>query len=324
MNKINHCDIYRIIASIITLVVSLFPSVPVSAQFSWPVKVREHSAGYAFSPGIYSSYSSAFIGLRKDEQISVYDENELKLYTGLFRKSFKPTHFLTELTLYPTSALSGWLKTEHLSFYRRFDLTAGLNIWSSLAGNYQEPWSVSLFIGQLANYVSLNDDGELIVPATGASGFVLTTGWQEIFDGYILKANWLRCEWKIKGTGQDQDKTHAWDIKIGYRWYGLPEIANTINVAYSRQKTEKTTCSWNLRRNSCSEFELQIPPAKIQAGISRLTFAYGKFVPFRKYLIGLKIGFAYEKRPEYRGPVNGFTTDNQVLKTLILQPMIEF
>jgi len=176
----------------------------------------------------------------------------------------------------------------------------------------------------LANYVSLNDSGALTIPATGASGFVLTTGWQEIFDGYILKAKWLRCEWKIKGTGKDLGKTHSWDIKIGYRWYGLPEIANTINVAYARQKTEKTTHTWNFRRNSCSEFEFQIPPANIRAGISRLTYAYGKFVPFRKYMIGLKIGFAYEKRPEYRGPDKGFTSANHVLKTLILQPMIEF
>jgi len=294
------------------------------SQCSWPLTVASHNAGLAFSPGVYSSYLSAFIGLQNNEQISVYQENELNLYIDLLLKSFKPTHLLTELTLYPTSAFSGWLKTEHFSFYRKFDLINDLNVWSSLAGSYQEPWSVSLFVGQLVNYVSLNDSGDLTIPATGASGFVITGGWQEIFDGYFLNTNWWRCEWKIKGAGKDQGKTHSWDIKIGYRWYGLSAIANTLNLTYSRQKTEKGTHSWNFRRNSCTEFELQIPPVKIREGFSRLTFAYGKFLPFRKYLIGLKIGYAYEYRPEYRGPDKGFTPDNRIIKGLIFQPVVEF
>jgi hypothetical protein len=324
MKKNSHGNFSRIAGSIIALVVSLFQSVPTSAQFSWGGMVSEHSAGVAFAPGVYNSYGSAFIGLQKKEQISVYPENELSLYTDLLLKSFKPTHLLTELTLYPTSALSGWLKTEHFSFYRKFDLINDLNLWSSLAGNYQEPWSVSLFVGQLANFVTLTDDEELRVGATGAGGLVITTGWQEIFDGYVLNSNWWRCEWKIKGTGKDRNTFHTWDIKIGYRWYGLPEITNTLNLTFSRQKTEKGIRSWNFHRNSCTEIEFQIPPVKMNTGCSRLTFAYGKFLPFRKYLIGLKIGYSYEYRPEYRGPDKGFTTDSRIIKGLIFQPMVEF
>lgn len=314
----------RFLPSVIVLLVILGLTDTGQSQFSWPVTLANHNAGLAFSPGIYSSYGSAFFSIQNEEQVFIYNENEANLYTDLFLISLNPTHILTELTIYPTSAFSGWLKTEHFSFYRKFDLIDDLNLWSSLAGNYQEPWSISLFFGQLANYVTLTDSENLAVSATGASGFVITTGWQEIFDGYLLKANWWRCEWKIKGTGKDRNKTHSWDIKIGYRWYGRPEITNTLNLTFSRQKTEKGTHSWNFHRNSCMEIEFQIPPAKINTGCSRLTFAYGKFLPFRKYLIGLKIGYSYEHRPEYRGPDKGFTPENRIIKGLVFQPVVEF
>jgi hypothetical protein len=175
----------------------------------------------------------------------------------------------------------------------------------------------------LINFITLGDDEEIKVGASGAGGLVVTTGWQEIFDGYFIKTNWWRCEWKIKGTGRDENKSHSWDIKVGYRWYGLPEIANTFNLAFTRQKTDNDYRGWNFHRNSCAEIEMQIPPAQFTNGVSRLTCAYGKFLPFKKYLIGLKIGYSYAKRPQYRGPALGFTAGHRIMQSLIFQPMIE-
>jgi hypothetical protein len=111
------------------------------------------------------------------------------------------------------------------------------------------------------------------------------------------KTNWWACEWKIKGTGRDENKSHSWDIKVGYRWYGLPEIANTFNLAFTRQKTDNDDRGWNFHRNSCAEIEMQIPPAQFTNGVSRLTCAYGKFLPFKKYLSGLKNRLLLRERP---------------------------
>jgi len=297
---------------------------PGHAQIKWPFKMAEREAGLAFSPGIYSSYASVFICMRQITPVLIYKEDEAELYTDLILESYKPTHLLAEVTVYPTASFSGWLKTKHFDFYSKFDLPYDLNFWSSVAGNYQEPWSLSLFTGQLVNFLTLTDGEELKVGASGAGGFVATTGWQEIFDGYILSARWWRCEWKIKGAGSDQTKAHSWDIKIGYRWYGLPQIANTFNLTFARQKTDKDCHSLNFRQNSCAEIELQIPPGETKKGFSRITCAYGKFWPFRKYLVGLKIGYSYEKRPQYRGLALGFTSVDRIMQSLIFQPMVEF
>ena len=315
---------FRVLCFLIIFLFVHFNHSAVCAQFSRVGKLSDHDAGLALVPGPYRSYGSAFLSLHHEAPVFIYQENETDLYTDLFYASFNPAYILTEATVYPVAVFSSWLKTDHLSMYQHFDLTDDLNLLDALASTYQEPWSISLFLGQLANFVTLTDSEDLAVVATGASGFVITTGQQQIFDGYLVQSSWARLEWKLKGAGGDQIRKHAWNIKIGYRWYGLPEIANTITMTYSRLKTEKGRHSWNVRHNSCTEIELQIPPSELKSGFSRITCSYGKFFPIRKYLIGFKIGYGFERRREYRGVETGFSQERRVLQGILLQPMVLF
>jgi len=293
------------------------------AQLNLRGNLLNHQWGWVAVGNFYRSYTSCYLTLR-DSPVNVYQDNEWALYADLAQKAFYPTHALTELTLYPVAGATGWLKTEKAGVFRRFNLTPELNLLSSIAGSQQEPWSVSLFLGQLANFIAMTDEEELQIAATGAAGFVATTGWQQIFDNYLVPSRWWRLEWKLKGAGNDGRNQHVWDIKIGYRWYNLRQVNDALSLTYSRTRTEKGRHSWQIRHNSITEIELQIPPAEFSMGFSRILVVYGKYFPVRNRLVGLKIGYSYERRREYRGAATGFTPESRTLQGILLQPLMLF
>jgi hypothetical protein len=48
-----------------------------------------------------------------------------------------------------------------------------INLIESVSWGYQEPFSISLFAGQLAAFLTMNDQEDLVAAATGVSGLVL-------------------------------------------------------------------------------------------------------------------------------------------------------
>ncbi|UCH63420.1 MAG: hypothetical protein JSU77_02900 [Fidelibacterota bacterium] len=272
----------------------------------------------------YRSYSSLFIDLDKDGDFTLWEEDEVKLYRELVRRSVRPGYFLIELTGYPLAAFSAYLEAEQNSSYQYFDVSQEFNLIRSLGAGYQEPWSTSIFLGQLATFWDLDEADELVLAATGAAGFVATAGIQQLFDNCVVKAEWFRIEWKVKGEGIEGGRKRFWDLKAGYRWYGIPEISNTISLSLKRQRTDKQSRGTGLSDNSMAAMELQMPASEIGGGFSRVLLEYARFMPFRKILAGLKVGFLYEHRRPYEAETGAFGEDKVKSWELILQPMVIF
>ncbi|MCH8840800.1 MAG: rod shape-determining protein, partial [Planctomycetes bacterium] len=77
---------------------------------------------------------------------------------------------------YPVASISAWMEEHESSSYQNFNIGENFNLLKSFGAGIQEPWSISLFLGQLGTYWDLDDDDELFIAATGASGLVLTGG----------------------------------------------------------------------------------------------------------------------------------------------------
>ncbi len=272
----------------------------------------------------YHSYGSFFVDLDKESDFTLWEGDEVKLYRDLVSRSVKPGYFLIELTGYPLAAFSAWLEETKNSSYHYFDIGGKFNLIRSLGAGYQEPWSTSVFLGQLATFWDLNAQDELVVAASGAAGIVVTAGLHQLFDNSVVDAGWFRVEWKVKGEGIEGPEKRFWDLKAGYRYYGIPEISNTITLTLKRQRTDKARRGAGLLNNSLTAIELQIPTSEMGDGFSRVLFEYARFVPFRKVLAGLKGGFLHENRKPYKAETGSVGADKKESWELVGQPMVVF
>lgn len=270
----------------------------------------------------HRSYGSFFVDLDKERDFILWEEDEFKLYRDLVRRSVRPGYFLIELTGYPLAAFSAWLQAEQNSRYHYFDVGRKFNLIRSLGAGHQEPWSTSIFLGQLATFWDLDEQDDMIVTARGAAGLVVTGGTKQLFDNSVVNAEWCRVEWKVKGEGIEGSRNRFWDLKVGYRWYGILEISNALTLSLKRQRTDKHSRGAGLSDNSLAVVELQLPTSEIGSGFSRVLLEYARFVPFRKVLVGLKVGFLYERRQPYEAETGAFGAEKVKSWELILQPMV--
>ena len=289
---------------------------------SW--KWIDRKWGAALAPGVYKSYASLFVDLDKYEEIIFWEEDEFGLYRELLKRSIKPGHVLTEITGYPLASFSAWMEERKSEEYHKFDIGEDFNLLKSLSEGQQEHWSVSLFIGQLAVFWDLDENDDLIVAATGVSGLVLTGGLYQLFDNSFVKSNWYRLEWKVKGGGSSGANRQSWDLKTGYRNYGLSEISNTITLVLKRKNVVKSRMDWRIFHNSMTSIEFELPTTGTKEGFSRIYFAYGKYFPFLKRLVGIELDVLYENRREYDSAKEKFGAQKERFWEIFIKPVVVF
>lgn len=291
---------------------------PAEWHHHWTAGERE--LGTSIIPDFYHSYANLYYQLQREPPVYIFQESETGLYRDLLKRSYLPSYALVELTLYPTTTLSAWIASNHRDFYDQFTVIGDINLIGSISGGYQEPWSVSLFLGQLAPFITMDDEENLLVVATGVGGLVLTGGLYQIFNNCLLRSDWYRIEWKLKGESLTDSIVYDWDIKIGYRHYGLREIDNTLLFCYTRDRMSLGRFDWRWLENSRQEFELQFPLTRQGGRMSRLRLIYGKAIPFRRWMIGLGIGVIYENRRQYEGETGQFSSQNVERWNFFLTP----
>ena len=280
--------------------------------------------GTTLVPGIYKSYSSINADLDKEEEVILWEEDEFGLYRDLVKRSLPPGFFLIEITGYPVASFSAWMEENHINSYQNFNIGEDFNLLRSLGAGIQEPWSMSLFLGHRGPFWDLNENDELFIAATGVSGLVLTGGLYQLFENSFVESNWFRAEWKVKGSGGYGKKKRSWDLKTGYRWYGISGISNTATLVLKRTKTQKSKVDWRIFHNSSTSLELELPTSEIEDGFSRIHFSYGKYFPIRGKLGGLKLGVIYENRREYDPLLKEFSREKTRQFEFIIKPLLLF
>jgi len=277
-----------------------------------------------FVPGIYKSYSSVSVDTDKKREAILWDEDEIGLYKDLVKKSIKPGYLALEVTGYPVASFSAWMEEEKNDSYHNFDIGDNFNLLENLAGGMQEPLSVSLFAGELATFYDLDENDDLMIAAVGASGIVVTGGLHQLFDNSFVRSNWFRVEWKVKGNGGYGMKKWNWDLKAGFRHYGLSDIPNTIILVLKRSRKEKSKTDWRILHNSKVSIEFEYPVTEPEDGFSRVKVAYGKFFPFIGRLTGLELGILFENRREYSFESKTFSLDKERQFEIFIKPVVLF
>ena len=294
------------------------------SPLSWRWKLWNLDGGNAFVFGLYRSYHTIYVDLDPTPEFYLWDENEFHLYRRLMVQSLKPGFIVFEVTGYPLASLSAWMEEKQEGFFSFFTFGEDFNVLRSLGAGVQEPWSMSLFVGQLADFWEVTEEEEIVRAASGASGLVITGGLYQLFDNCFVPSNWFRLEWKLKGEGDRGSKKQKWDIKVGYRNYGISEIANCLTFVFSRLRIDKQKMDWELTKNNQAMIELQVPVSEFDSGFSRILISYGKVIPFRKKFVGLKIGVGYENRRKYDNQAKLFSAEKEELWEVFFHPIVMF
>lgn len=285
-------------------------------------RIYDREVGLSLTLDPYRSFFNVYTALIQSPPLLVYTPDEVAFYRNILRDARYPTHMLLELTGYPIAWLIAEINKTQPSIYNRFYIWKDINILSSLAGDQREPYSVSLFLGQICRFIYLDDEENVKYGSGGVYGLVLTTGWYEIFDDYPIPAHWYRLEWKLKGGLAYGAVQHNWEIKAGYRWYGLKWIDDDGFIVLKREKFLPGVFDWGLNRNSRVELEWHLPPADLKGGLSYCKAAFGKVVPVKKYLVGASLGLGYERRRVYNVSSGAISPTKRVNWSFILQPIL--
>ncbi len=279
--------------------------------------------GLSFVAGPYRTYQNIYLSFYEPNDIDIWDNDIKALFRNMINKSVRPRFLLLELTEYPLAWLSVIMMRDNGSLYRRFTVSDEINLIRSLGAGYQEPWSTSVFLGDISTYWELDDEFNLQVAARGISGFVLTAGHNQIFQSRLVKSDWWRLEWKMKGEGNPGRRKRFWDFKAGYRDYGIPEIPNTLTLFSKLHNTDKNQKGWQLTANYSWTIELQLS-SKNLSDLTRVYIDYTKYKSIGKLLLGIRLGWLQEHFPEYDIQTDTFLEAWKHTNQIILQPQLIF
>lgn len=245
------------------------------------------------------------------------DMSELEVYRRLFAASTRPTALLFEASVYPMPLLGTYLKKHSPNFYDTRFLS--VDVIPAVTAGFQEPWALSAFLGADMRFTRPGE--EIRDTNRGYMGYLVSVGNRHIRDNVMIDDDWVEFEWKMKGERIFVADRLTWSFRVGGRWHGHPDIADTVYLGVSRSDTnyQAPMLRWlnNTQVTLTSEF------AQDDFGFLRQEVIFGKKLPMSRWLsaIQLDVGLIHEQRSKYTGRLGAESTSGT---TFILRPNLEF
>jgi hypothetical protein len=276
-------------------------------QFTWALDPYDSNLAFVFPLG--------------DKPIPVIQsEDPSALFRGLMEDSLLPHYMYVQADVYPLPMLGTWLKSHSPHTYKKADLQAtGVNLVESSTTNYQDPWALSVFLGNIAD---LQRPGQSQgANNVGYCGWLLSGGTQHLKDNVLIQDDWYRVEWQVRGDLKDPEAKFSWDFRVGSKFNANPYITDVVYVGLQRNDLDfrKPFLSWL----DNSSLDLQAEFSQHGGHVVRETLVLGKKYPFPEagYAITLSLGVVWDGVDEYSGPLRDSPKSQY---TLVFQPSIEF
>jgi hypothetical protein len=266
----------------------------------------------------YYSTAGYFLSLTDKPIETVEVDNETAIYGKLLRGSYAPRFLVLEGSINPMPLLGVWMKENARSTYDGGEIKENLNLWKAVTAGFEEPWAVSLFLGNVVNLVRPGE--EYATGNKGYIGYLFSGGMQHIKNNELIDDNWYEFEWKVKGDREDQDNKLSWSFRLGGKWHQHPEIADSYYVAMRRSSVDFLNPK-SFLRNSAVEYKYYMDTKSLRP--IQHNFYIEKKFPVKRWhkVFSLAIGFIIDKGLKYSGDLG---EDQPEEFQLILRPNIEF
>lgn len=253
-------------------------------------------------------------------------DSELDIYRELISNFYKPRTLILEASLNPLPYAGTLIRKHQRGFYDSMQLTSNFNAVQAVTAGFEEPWAVSLFLGNVVSFDTINKSFQ--GKRNGYSGLLLSYGNYHIKDNTLIKDNWLEMEGKLKGEQILADRSLKWSFRGGAKFHENRYIADAFYIGFRRSRTDfKESGRDNFwLHNSGFEYVSDFSQKKLEP--IRHYFVVDKKFPMKNSRVAFTIGlgFVWTADKKYSGPLSSRAGNINSSNTFqfILQPNIEF
>ena len=275
---------------------------------------------YDYDIDIYYSSVSAFIDIDTDKNVTdATNFTEKQIYTKLIKNTFEPNVFLVEASFHPMSWGGVWYRRHYPSQYEKANIN-DFNLVKALTAGWEEPYSISFFIGRMM--IFKRENSKHIGRNRAFIGYLITLGNKSIKDNMSYKDYWSNIEFKLKGTRELKDRNLDWSFRTGYRHHNNNDFVDTIYIGARRSGIDFKKSIWSIKYNSAFESMLEFNAKSFSVTKAKLILE--KKWPlsfFKKVTFGLGVGYLYYGGNRYKGALKEEGIDKH---QLILRPNLKW
>ncbi|OIQ96960.1 hypothetical protein GALL_210270 [mine drainage metagenome] len=250
----------------------------------------------------------------------ITSDNESEIYSKLIQGSLIPRYMVLEASVYPLASLGTAVKSHSPSLYRQAEIgNTGINLLESATPDFQEPWAVSAFFGNVAKLNRPKEQRE--GNNYGYTGYLFSAGNKHIKDNVLIPDDWYEVEWKIKGQLDYPDEKLSWSFRVGARYNTNKAVNDVTYVSLHRSNLDLRYSFLEWLENA--NYDMRMYFLQTGGEMVRLELIAGKKVPMPQwgYAPTLDVGFVWTSPNEYSGPLRNLRTN---VTTLVFRPSIEF
>ena len=246
------------------------------------------------------------------------ERSESEVYRDLFYRSYLPRFVLVEASVNPMPVLGVILKSDDASgIYDNMKITQDLNIVEVATAGFEEPYALSLFLGNMVKYESADGSG---IQSKGFMGYLASYGHLHIRKNKLVDDRWGEFEWKLKGDQILSDRNLSWSFRLGFKIHDNPLITDEFYVALKRERVQEKGDIYSWIENGGIEFKYRMD-RETGATIGQQLIIDKKIPIVKKgWVVSLGIGFVRDTPRKYKGEL----LLDETTTSFVLRPSIAF
>ncbi|MGR6874624.1 hypothetical protein ACU6U9_20550 [Pseudomonas sp. HK3] len=288
-------------------------------SFYWSMLAYAGEWEYEVDP--YYSNIAYYQTLDKSPIPELGERTEAEVYSNLFFSSYLPRFILLEASLNPMPAFGVLLKSDEAEdVYDDMTVTRKLNLVEVVTAGFEEPYAVSLFLGNMVKYRTKNTPVSEDSQSKGFMGYLASYGHLHIRKNELVQDRWGEFEWKIKGDQITQGRLLSWSFRVGTKVHNNPFVTDEYYVALKRERIEEYGDIYSWIKNGGIEFKYRVSQRTGKTIGQQIII--DKKIPLIDlgWVISLGIGFVRETQEKYSGPLSLEHSNT----AFVLRPSISF
>lgn len=283
----------------------------------FPLKAEEPKIETELQLDAYYTAFGAYFPLTGEPIPHLGRKSEKEIYSYLLKNIHRPRTLVLEASFNPMPYMGTVIKRSWRGFYDRAQITENFNYVSAVTAGFEEPWALSIFLGNVAEFDSKKSKIE--GKRKGYSGLLVDIGDYHIKDNVLLYDRWMQAEFKLKGEQILKERTLSYSFRAGVKIHDNPVVRNSFFVGIRRSRTDfEKTGAWyeNCGIDFSSHFLLENT-----SPVRHYLILEKKFPSTRNYAFSLGVGFVWDSNKKYAG-FSGKDKRSQL--QFILRPNLEF
>ncbi len=244
--------------------------------------------------------------------------SESEVYRDLFFRSYLPRFVLVEASINPLPVMGVLLRDRARGdVYDQVEVSEDFNLIEVATTGFEEPYALSLFLGNMVKYESADGTG---IQSKGFMGYLASYGHWHIRKNRIVSDRWGEFEWKLKGDQILSDRKLSWSFRFGFKIHDNPLITDEFYMAVKRERVQERGDVYSWIQNGGIEFKYRMD--KDNGGTIGQQIIVDKKIPIKKkgWVVSLGIGFIRDTPRKYRGNLLIDKTET----AFVLRPSITF